>query len=482
MGRSISKNYIYNTSYQILTLLTPLITTPYLSRVLKADGIGEYSFTTSIVSYFLLLAMLGISNYGQRQIAYEQDNPELRSRTFYEVSLFKVFSVSLSLVTYYLFISMWQPEAARLIYWIQALNIIALFFDVTWFFQGLEEFGKIVFRNLICRILNIILIFICIREPKDLLLYIGIMGGMNILSMILLLPYMPRYLVSVQWNTIRPFRNIRAVLELFLPTVAIQVYTVLDKTMIGLMSGLPAENGYYEQAEKITKMSLMLVTSLGTVMLPRIAHFYAQNDTKKICEAMLRSYRFAWMLGFLLFFGIIGVADHFVPWFFGPGFEKVVPLLCVFSGLLLAIGINNVTGIQYMIPTNQQNLFTLTVTIGAGVNFVLNILWIPYLASIGAAWASVIAETVIALVQFYFVKDMFSFKKVIFMGIPYLIYGGLMYSALYIVGMCIAPSVFSIIFLMFLGIIIYIGLLWICRDALFIMAINKIKERMTRVL
>ena len=272
MSKSVSKNYIYNVSYQLLLLITPFVTTPYLSRVLEPAGIGTYSYTYSIVSYFILLASLGVADYAQREIAYHQDNPHLQSRTFYEVNLIRCLLVGLSLFLYYIVVSSFSGN--HIIYWYQALNIIAVLFDISWFFQGLEEFGKIVLRNFVIKIISIIMIFVLIHTPEDLNKYVCLIGMMNILSGLSIWLYLPKYLHLVRLQEIKPFRNFFIIIQMFLPQVAIQVYTVLDKTMIGVMTGSPLENGYYEQAEKVVKLSLTIVTSLGTVMLPRIAYAY----------------------------------------------------------------------------------------------------------------------------------------------------------------------------------------------------------------
>ena len=161
MSKSITKNYIYNLSYQILTLITPFITIPYLSRVLGPDGIGEYSFTFSIVTYFVLVANLGVANYAQREIAYHQDDDYVLSRIFFEVNVLRFVLVGASMVVYYFLVSSWH--VSHTIYWLQALNIVAVLFDISWFFQGLEEFGKIVFRNFLVRIANVVLIFVLIH-------------------------------------------------------------------------------------------------------------------------------------------------------------------------------------------------------------------------------------------------------------------------------------------------------------------------------
>lgn len=147
----------------------------------------------------------------------------------------------------------------------------------------------------------------------------------------------------------------KIIISLFIPTIAIQIYTVLDKTMIGVITQDSFENGYYELAIKISKMVMAVVTALGTVMIPRIGYHFEQGETQRIRSLMYRGYRFVWFLGVPLCLGMIMVCGNFVPWFFGEGYEQVVPLLQILSFLILAIGINNVTGMQYMIPTKRQN-------------------------------------------------------------------------------------------------------------------------------
>lgn len=474
MKKSISKNYIYNLSYQLLTLVTPFITTPYISRVLGPDGVGTYSYTTSIVAYFILLASLGIANYAQREIAYHQDDVHAQSRIFYEVMGIRTITVSISLLSYYLIISHCDVED-KVIYWVQAINIIVVLFDISWFFQGLEEFGKIVLRNFVVRILNIAGIFLLIHDASDLLLYIGMMAVMNLLGAVSIWLYLPKYLVRVARAEINPFRNFLVIIQLFLPQIAIQVYTVFDKTMIGVLTGSAFENGYYEQAEKIVKIGLMLVTSLGPVMLPRIASAYAHNDMEAIHHYIMRSYRFVWMIGLPMMFVTIGLIDTAVPWFFGPGYEKVGLLVKIFSGLLLAIGISNVTGVQYLISVNKQNTLTLTVLLGAIINFCLNMILIPSMESTGAAIASVAAETAIALVQFYFVRTYFSLSKVLQLSKCYLLCSLLMFAFLMMVSsIYYEQTVIYTVALVGLSVIVYSGFLMLFRDDFFMGFLNKI--------
>ena len=479
MKKSISKNYIYNLSYQLLTLVTPFITTPYISRVLGPDGVGTYSYTTSIVAYFILLASLGIANYAQREIAYHQDDVHAQSRIFYEVVGIRAITVSISLLSYYLIISHCDVED-KVIYWVQAINILVVLFDISWFFQGLEEFGKIVLRNFVIRILSIAGIFLLIHDVSDLLLYIGLMAVMNFLGAVSIWLYLPKYLVRVARNEINPFRNFVVIVQMFLPQIAIQIYTVFDKTMIGILTGSAFENGYYEQAEKIVKMALMVVTSLGPVMLPRIAAAYAHNDTEAIYRYIMRSYRFVWMIGLPMMFAMIGLIDTAVPWFFGPGYEKVGLLVKVFSVLLLAIGISNVTGIQYLMAVNRQNALTVSVTAGAFVNFALNLVLIPMFMSLGAAIASITAEICVTVVQFWFVRKVFSFVEALALCKKYFLCSVCMMAVIVCTDELLQyeTGVVNTSILGAVGICVYVFLLWIMKDDLLRWGLEKLKNRL----
>ncbi len=459
--KSIKLNYIYNLSYQILLLLTPLITMPYLARALKADGVGTVSFAESIVSYFVLVATLGITTFGQREISYVQDNKAKRSQIFWETKILEAI-ISLIVIAVYVPFALFQKE--QMLYLFLVFNLLAVLFDVVWFFQGLEEFGKIAIRNIFFKIINIIFIFVFVRSKDDAVIYAFGIGFFLFISNLSLWFYLPKYVLKPVWKDIKPFRNLKTVLSLFIPTVAIQVYTVLDKTMIGVITQSAFENGYYEQALKITRTVLTIVTALGTVMIPRIGYHFGRGETNKVNSYMYRGYRFVWFLGIPLCFGLIGVASNLVPWFFGEGYDKVVPLIGVLSFLILSIGINNVTGMQYLIPTKCQNLFTRTVLIGAGVNFIFNYILIRFYRSIGAAIASVAAETTIALVQLYLVRKEFSVRKVFASSWHYLIAGGIMLVLLKIMGMQLSATVVHTAIMVVCGAVVYFAVLFIIRD------------------
>lgn len=462
--KSIKKNYIYNLTYQVLLLLTPLITAPYLSRVFGADGVGIYSYAEAISSYFVLFATLGLTTFGQREISYVQNDYKKRTIIFWETYVIEVVSSCVCIVIYIFFIF---SQSQQDIYIVLIFNLLAALVNITWFFQGIEEFGKIVLRNIFFKVVNIIYIFLFIKTRTDLILYLLGTSLFTFLSNASLWLTIPKYITKPTLRELHPLRHIKTILSLFIPTVAIQVYTVLDKTMIGLITKDTYENGYYEQALKMSKMVLTLVTALGTVMIPRIGHYFSNGDTELVKKYMYRAYRFVWFLGLPLCIGLIMVSGIFVPWFLGSGYDKVVPLMYILSFLIPIIGINNITGMQYLIPTKRQNKFTLTVLIGAVINFILNLFLIKLFQSYGAALASVIAETIITVVQIYIVRKELSPKEIIKCGGHYYIAGVIMAIILYIFRKIFMPSFISVIILTILGATSYFCSLFIIRDRFF---------------
>ena len=478
-NKSIKKNYVYNLSYQILMFITPLISTPYISRVLGSDGIGAVSYAESVVSYFVLFATMGISLYGQREISYVQDSVEKRSEVFWNTKILEC-TTSLAVMVIYFIFTVSQKEHA--IYLLFSFNLLSVFADVTWFFQGMEEFGTIVLRNTVVRLANIAYLFLVVRRKEDILLYAFGTAFFGFLSSASLWGYLRKYINKINTVNLHPYKDIKAVISLFIPTIAIQIYTVLDKTMIGIITHDAFENGYYEQAIKILKMILTVVTSLGTVMIPRIGYHFKNGEVEHVKMLMYRGYRFVWFLGIPLCLGIVGCAEKFVPWFFGNGYEKVIPLIQILSFLILAIGINNVTGMQYLIPTGRQKLFTFTVVIGAIINFIMNLIMIKYFQSVGAAIASVSAETVIAVVQLFLVKKELSALQIIRESCHYIEAGAVMVCILWVIGSFLPPSFGSVMLLVLIGMAVYFLVLWLLKDNFFLSNTGAVLKKIKKLI
>lgn len=472
MKKSLTKNYIYNLIYQILILILPLLTTPYISRVLGAENIGIYSYTISIATYFVLFGSLGIALYGQREIAYNQKNRKKYSTIFWEIIVLRTITMLISItVFYFIFVNGKQYQEY---YRILLLEIIGSCLDISWFFQGLEEFKKTVTRNMIVKFISVISIFIFIKEPKDLYLYFWIYVLSTLIGNGSLWLYLPKYLEKVTLKEMDILRHLKPTISLFIPQIAIQVYTLLDRTMVGAIVENKSEVGYYDQGQKIVKMLLAVITSMGTVMLPRIANTFANNEEEKVTQYMKKSFNMVFLLSIPMIFGIVIVSKSFVPLFFGKGYEKVAVLMNVISPIILLIGLSNVTGTQYLLPTKRQKEYTISVVCGAIVNFIMNCILIKNMEAVGASIGTVIAEITVTCIQLYFVRNDFNLLKIVKLSKNYLVSGILMFICCYLVNLLKLPNMNDVILKAFVGGIVYITILLILKDEFFYEIINKI--------
>lgn len=475
MDKSIKKNYVFNLLYQVFNMITPLITTPYVARVLGADGIGIYSYIAAIVSNFILVAGLGTSVFGQREIAYSRDDRYNRTVKFWGIETLSLISVAISLVVYLVFIS-FQHEN-HTVFLFCTMNIIAIAFDITWFFAGLEEFVKITIRNMVFKLINILLVFAFVNTASDLERYVFIINSIPVLTSISLWLYLPKFLCRISVKEIKPIKYLRGSIELLIPTIAIQVYSVLDKVMLGILTGNEFENGYYDQAYKITRMVLTVIAAFGTVMIPRIGYYFNKQKYEEMRELLLKGFNYAWFISIPCALGLAGCASNMVPWFWGDGFDKVVPLMQILSIIIVCVGMNNVTGMQYLIPTGKQKQFTFTVCCGALVNFLLNILLIPKYLSIGAAVASVIAESVVLATELYCMRQEISIWKILKLSKNYVISGLIMFFVLLIEGRLLNASILNSLIMVVSGALVYISVLLVMKDAFFFTLLDSVTHK-----
>ena len=417
--KSVSKNYLYNMAYQILAILLPLITTPYLSRVLGAESIGIYSYTYSIATYFVLFGTLGVALYGQREIAYVQDNSKKRSIVFWEIFLLKCFTMMISMLIYYF--SFCMGGQYKVYYRILLIELITQTVDIIWFFRGIEEFKKTVIRNLIVKAIFFVSIFVFIKSANDLVKYVFIVTLANLIGNFTLWAYIPKYIEKISFKDLHIFRHFKSVILLFIPQIAVQIYTMLDKTMIGYLVADKSETGYYEQAQKIINILTTLITSLGVVMVPRMASTFAKGDKEQLKKYMYNSFRFVFFLAFPIVAGLIIVADKFVPLFFGEGYDRVIILMRIIAPVILFIGMSNILGTQYLLPVKKQKEYTISVVIGALLNFATNLLLIPSQLAVGASITTIMAEATVVAIQFFFIRKEFNILEILKLSIKNII-------------------------------------------------------------
>ena len=401
--KSIAKNFFYDLFYRILTLIIPLITAPYISRVIGAEGIGNYSYTQSICSYFTLFAVLGSNVYGQREIAFRREDDTARTKAFWEIMVIRTIFILLSALCYSTVIIQ-STGVIRVLFLIQMVDIVGLLFDITWLIQGVEDFGLIFYRNLIIKGLSVASIFLFVKTEQDLYLYVLLTSLAVIIGNISLWLQLRKYIVKIKVKELHPRKHLGPILALFLPTIALRLYDVLGKTLLGYIGKDAEENGYYEQALKIVTMAITIVTSLGNVMSPRMAYLHVQKDTEQLKKYFDISFDVVMILALPISVGLLTVADNLVPWFFGMDFLKVATLLKYISVICVAMGLKNLIGLQYLVSTNRQNSYTLSIVIGLIINVIISIILIPKYSSVGTVVASVISEYIIVAVQLYMIR------------------------------------------------------------------------------
>lgn len=420
----VVKNYLYNAFYQIFILLVPLITTPYLSRVLGPTGVGINAYTNSIIQYFILFGSIGVNLYGNRQIAYVRRDRQKLTKTFYEIFFMRGLTILLASLAFFIFLSL--TSRYHTYYLAQFVSLVAAAFDISWFFMGVENFAVTVLRNLVVKIVTLISIFAFVKSESDLVLYILILSLSLLLGNLTLFPSLKKYIGRPILQQLNLSHHLLPSLALFIPQIATQVYLVVNKTMLGSMTSVQAA-GYFDQSDKIIKMVLAIVTATGTVMLPHVANAFANGEHEKTRNYLYESFSFVSAIAFPMFFGIMAVASKFVPLFFTNRFRAVIPLMIIEAIVILLIAWSNAIGTQYLLPTNQTRSYTMSVVLGAVVNIIINIPLITLWGAVGAAIATVLSETTVTIYQLWIVHKQVVANKLFADTWKYLLAGLMMF-------------------------------------------------------
>ncbi len=378
----VLKNYAYNLSYQLLVIILPIITTPYVTRVFSSDDLGTYGYFNSIVTYFILLATLGVANYGTKVISGHRKEIE---KNFWGIYSLQLGATLLSLTLY-------------------GLLCMALpFLDISWLFQGLEDFRKITVRNITVKIVGVTSIFLFVKSANDLYLYVFLLTIFELLGQLSMWLPAREFIGRPHFDIEYARHHLKPVILLFLPQVAISLYVTLDRTMLGALASTK-DVGIYDQALKLVNILLTLVTSLGSVMLPRVAHLLATGDHKAVNKMHEMSFLIYNLVIFPMMAGILIVNDDFVQFFLGQDFQDARYAIAIMIFRMFFIGWTNIMGIQILIPHNRNKEFMISTTAPAIISVGLNLLFLPKLGYIGAAIVSVLTEALVWAIQLYFTR------------------------------------------------------------------------------
>jgi O-antigen/teichoic acid export membrane protein len=393
---------MYNLTYQLFVLIIPLITVPYVSRVLGAKGIGINAYTNSIISYFILIANLGLLLYGNRTIAYCRESREKRSKRFFEIVIMQIIMMIVSLLLLYIFVGFYKKY--QFIFFIQSIQLIATGFDISWFFTGMEDFKKTVSRNFIVKCLSLVLIFIFVHNSGDLYKYIFIVAISTLLGNLTLWTYIKKFISRVPLNSLSFKSHLLPIFILFLPQLMTSIFVSINRVMLGNLSSL-TETGYFDNADKIVRVFLALIAAVGTVMFPRIANSFSKGETKKVSIYLKNSFDLINMISFPIVFGVVSVSVPFSNIFFGSNFDGISTVVSISILGLIFMGWSSLIGQQYLVAVNEVRGLTISMIVALIITMITGVTLIPKFGASGAAVGSVIGELTIALVQLYFSRN-----------------------------------------------------------------------------
>ena len=477
--KKLGKNFFFNFIGQILTLIVPLITTPYLSRVLHETGNGKYSYSVSIITYFILFSNLGFDIYGQRQIAANQDDEAGRNKLFWEIFCLKtVFTfISMTILLSIIF-TVGFGDSYNILILILSIQVIAVPFDIQFYYRGMEKFETIAIRSVIMKIIGLIFIFLFVKQESDLWIYTLSVSLITIGSNIIMW-FSLRGIHLVNLKELNFIKHLKPALLIFLPTLAVTVYSVFDKTMIGLLSqNRDYENGCYEQAYKLNSIMVLFVTIISSVLVSRNSNAYCKGQIDEIKSNVKFASNYVLIVGIPILIGVFVLANNLSSWFLGDGYAEVPLLLRIMSVRLIFSGFGEIYGNQLFIAIGKEKYTSIATIIAAVINISLNFFFIKLWGATGAAITTAISEGLVTTTLFIFaLKYKYAnMKDLLKMSFIYLIAAAVMFAAIYPLNKMFNYSISSFVLITFCGIIVYFVVLLIIRDD-FLMNILKIMNK-----
>ena len=478
MAQSVKVNYILNLINTGTQMLFPLITFPYVCRVIEADGIGQINFFQSIISYISLFTCLGIPMYAIREIARDRSDVVQMNRTAMEILLLHSM---LTLVGYaivaILCLTVPQIQVNIPLFLILSLTIFFTAIGCEWFYQGIEDFKYITIRGLIIKTASVVLLFIFVKSKTDLLYYgcyavFGVLGG-NIFNFFRLRKYIHRE--NIIFSELHIKRHVKPVLKVFSFSVVTSIYLQLNTVLLGFLKNALAV-GYFAAATKVMQMLLTMSACLGSVMMPRASHLIAENKEDEFNRLIQKSYDFTLAIALPMTIGLIFCAPSLITALCGAKFENSILPSQIIAPIILMVAISNVFGIQVLFPKGKINIVTLSCGIGAVADLILNLCLIPFFSYIGTSIAYLGAE-VATTVSMYFIGR--KYIPIIYFKKSHLTYALgciVMAFALYGLSLLQLPTLTILLLQGCCGVLAYFIILCICKDEMLVQILSKIKR------
>lgn len=403
---SVQFNFVMNAILTVSSFVFPMITFPYASRVLLVENYGKVTFATSVLTYFAMFAALGIPNYGIRACARVRDDKVKLSRTAQELMIINLITSAITYVAFFvslIFVKRFQQDSTLLI--INSVSILLNTLGVTWLYSALEQYSYITVRNIVCKIISIILMFIFVHNPSDYVIYGAIAmvasGGSNLLNFLNL----RKCIILKPLGNYHFKQHLKPIFIFFATSVAISVYTNLDTVMLGFMTD-DTQTGLYGASVKVKNLLTGVVSSLGNVLLPRLSLYVSNQESDKFYETLSKVLNFLLLISLPLTIYFVFYSRTSILLFSGAEYEGATLPMQLLMPTVFLIAISGLTGNQMLVPLGRERVVMTSVICGALVDFGLNWLFIPKWGAAGAAAATLVAEFVVLVVQLFFLRSL----------------------------------------------------------------------------
>ena len=476
-AKSYKKNIIYNSVYRCVVVIMPLITSPYLTRVLGAEKLGIYSSANAFATYFVIFTLLGVNDYGNRTIAQVRDNRDKLSDSFWQIYYLQFFLTFLFLAVY--LCSIFLHKKHFTIQLILAIYVLSSVFEINWFAFGLEEFKLTSIRSIITRLGIVACIFLFVRKPEDLWKYTLIITVGNLLSLVIILPLISRYTDFRKPDFKKIVSHVRPNLILFLPIIATSVYQYLSKIMLDSWS-TEAEVGFYQNAENIITLPSFITTAIETVLMPYASNLVAKGDND---EALFRStLKYTSVMSIAMAFGMFAIACDFIPWYLGSGFGRSATLVMMMAPIVFFNSFSTIVRYQYIIPHEMDKENLIAMFSGAGTDIILNLILIPSYGAAGAAAATVASYFVTLLIQSFYVGKRMEFLSAVKSFLPSVLFGAVMTGCVMLVSKLPINVILKVGLELIVGASVFLActFVWLSRtgDPVFSNLFSDIRKRM----
>lgn len=453
--KKVFNNFLLNAVYQVLLIFLPLITMPYLSRIFSPDVLGKYSYEYAIASGVALFGKLGINNYGNRSIAIVKNNISERSRRFFEIyHVQMIFSLATYII--YLFYAMLFSRY-KSIALVLSFHVLSTFFDINWFFWGLEKFKVSVSRDIVIKLTVVFLIILLVKKETDLVLYTWIMSVGNLISHLAVWPFLKG---DIKWDLrhgVSCKRHLKRCLILFIPIISQYLYKNMDRVMIELLNSTE-QLGIYTNADKIAVVPVGIINAVGVVMLPVMSRMFAENKESKAKSVLNTSILFTNFLSIGMTFGLAAVSSDLVPVLLGDMYLESADLLIFLSSLIFLMAWTDAITTQYLIPVHKDIIYVKSIFLGTIVNFIVNSFFIARFGARGAVIGTIAAQSVVMLFQCITLRNDLPIKKIFKDMFPFVIHGIVIFIIIKLFSGVCKISTFKFIYEIFIGSFIYLVL------------------------